>query len=64
MIKIKLTIAIPYNFDAEDVLSNALQDEGIASDLLVMPIHHELWEYLVKDYGHQLGIEVKVTSVT
>ena len=64
MIKVTLTIAIPYNFDAEDDLSNALQDEGIASDLLAMPIHHELWGYLVKDYGHQLGIEVKVTNVT
>lgn len=55
---ILLTIEVPYNFDAEDELSNTLQDEAMLHDLIANPVRYAIWEYLNLSYGGQLQIEV------
>ena len=59
MIKFQVTIGIPGHLDAEDELSNLLQDEGIEEDLVhAMETRIKDW---VMDWVRGLGFgEIKV----
>lgn len=60
MQKLSVVIGIPHNFDAEDGLSNALQDDGLLGDLgNAIEQSVKVW---VGDYMHIPYRQVEVTT--
>lgn len=56
----ELHITIWNNSNAEDALSNAMQDDGIVHDIVQSPVENAVLGYLIRDFGYNLDVEVTI----
>lgn len=56
----ELHITIWDDFDAEDTMDDALADEGLLRDLVTTPIERAIADYLERDYGRLLDVDVEI----